>query len=39
VSVSALAMMGMRDEVDACTKTLHDLNVERVETKTGSDET
>jgi hypothetical protein len=27
-----------RDEVDAGTETLHDLNVERLETKTGSDE-
>jgi hypothetical protein len=24
------------DEVDMCTETLHDLNVERLETKTGS---
>jgi hypothetical protein len=28
-----------RDEVDVCTETLHDLNVKRLETKTGSDET
>ena len=28
-----------RDEVNACTETLHDLNVEGLETKTGSDET
>jgi hypothetical protein len=27
------------DEVDACTEALHDLDVERFETKTGSDET
>ena len=27
-----------RDEVDAGTETLHDLNVEGLETKTGSDE-
>ena len=39
MSVSALAMTGMRDEVAACTETLHDLNVERLETKTRSDET
>jgi hypothetical protein len=39
VSVSTLAMTGMRDEVDTCTETLHDLNVERLETKTGSAET
>ena len=28
-----------RDEVDACTEALRDLNVEWLETKTGSDET
>lgn len=37
LGVTALAIMGVR--VNMCTKTLYDLNVERLNSKTRSDKT